>query len=166
MFINSNHQSPMCQQITHNQSLPAIVKEKSKHKPRFPEIAGRTTAECVAICCCCPCSIFSILILLALRLPKGLCRWALRKRMRLQRAEKRAARIGSGIRGSSHIWWSTTAVEGDLDEFAGLSLVMLVGNRWPERSPAADARALEMEVWSEFTCRGFWRSQSGREEDS
>lgn len=154
----------MCQHISLRRSPPAILKAESKRgrQLRFAEIAGGTTAECVAICCCCPCSVFSILVLLALRLPAGLCRRALRKRILLRRAKKRAALVGAGSGGSAQIG-AAAAAEGEPDDFAAMKLVMLVRNEWPELSPEADVR--ELEVWSEFSGGGFWRSPMAAEEE-
>ncbi|KAG0464858.1 hypothetical protein HPP92_019022 [Vanilla planifolia] len=154
--------------IPHRQRRhPAIVSDTSKSRARFAEIAGATTAECVAICCCCPCGLFNLVILAALRLPASLCRRAFRRRLLLRRAKKRTALLGSGSGsgsgGSSNTEWSATEVD-DVADLSGMRFLMFVGDSWPMRSPAAEVLELEEEVWSKFySSGGFWRSLSQRE---
>ncbi|PKA50899.1 hypothetical protein AXF42_Ash007554 [Apostasia shenzhenica] len=147
---------------------PVILRGTSKQSARFAEVAGRTIAECAAICCCCPCGIVNLVILAVVRLPAGLCRRALRKRTLRRSSKKSSALIGStsssgsGTSGSSK---TGSSIDENFPEFCRMGVVMVVGDPWPARSPSTELIQLEKEVWSNFYGCGFWRSPSQREDD-
>ncbi|KAK8918562.1 hypothetical protein KSP39_PZI021178 [Platanthera zijinensis] len=154
---------------------PVILKKSSRKSPCVAEIAGGKTAECAAILCCCPCGLLDLLILAVVRLPAGLCRKALRKRF-LRRRTKRAKLLesssglnsessvgsgsGTGSDGCSSAFGSSS--DDEFAEFAGFrgTVVMVVGDSFPAKSPSAEVIELEEEVWSKFYSSGFWRSPS------
>lgn len=137
---------------------------------RIAEIVGGKTAECAAIFCCCPCGLANLFILAAVRLPAGLCRQAVRKRIMTRRAKKRAELIGpgSGSDGGSGGGSSKAGSPADEDDFGEFSdkrggVMMVYGDRWPVRSPAAEVMELEKEMLAKFYSSGFWRSMSQKD---
>lgn len=135
---------------------PAILGTASKKTVRFAECAGRTTAECAAICCCFPCGLLNLLVLAAVRLPAGICRRVIRKRIVLRRSKKKAAILRAD---SVKARWSVED-ESDSVEFAGMKVVKVVAGSLPWRSPAAEVVEMEEAVWSRFHHSGFWRTPS------
>lgn len=158
---------------------PVILKKSSRKNPCIAEIAGGKTAECAAILCCCPCGLLDLLILAVVRLPAGLCRKALRKRI-LRRRTKKAKLLesssglnsesdsGSGSGAGSDGWSSAFGSSSDDEfvEFTGFrgAVMMVVGDPFPAKSPSAEVIELEEEVWSKFYNSGFWRSPSQKDE--
>ncbi|KAA8550121.1 hypothetical protein F0562_001805 [Nyssa sinensis] len=80
-----------CQSPPVNRSQPLLTPEPSPKddKHRIGEVAGGTAAECAAICCCCPCGLMNLLLLAVYKVPKGLCKKALKKRKRQKVMKKK-----------------------------------------------------------------------------
>lgn len=116
------------------------------------ELAGGATAECAAIWCC-PCGIVNLLVLLAYRLPAGLCRRALRRKRR-QRLIKQGLLNPKGFRLSSRI---------DEMEVQPITLSDLLEVKKPAQEVEMEVAQLEKEMWERFYGAGFWRSPSRRE---
>ncbi|KAG0477095.1 hypothetical protein HPP92_013936 [Vanilla planifolia] len=144
---------------------PVILKGTARTTTRFAEVAGRKTAECAAICCF-PCGIFNLVVLATVRLPAGICRRAARKRILVRRAKKREKAIGSSLRNGGGGSKIGAAAADDFLEFEGVrgTVVMVVGDSWPAKSPSEDVIEFEKEMWSEFYGTGFWRSPSRKDE--
>lgn len=148
---------------------PVILKDPKRKNVRFAEIVGGKMAECAAIFCCCPCGLANLFFLAAVRLPAGLCCQAVQKRILIRRAKKKGKLFDSGPgsnSGCSGGSSSSVSVRDDgFLEFTGAqrSVVMVIGDSWPVRSPTAEVVEFEKEVWSKF-CRGFWRSMSQKDD--
>ncbi|PKU83568.1 uncharacterized protein LOC110106920 [Dendrobium catenatum] len=147
--------------IHQSQCQPVILSKTSKSTGRFAECAGRTTAECAAICCCFPCGLLNLLILAAVRLPAGLCYRCFRKNVILQRSKKKKAFLRSESRcdGSVKPRWSAEDA-GDLVKFSGMKVLASVEDSQATRSPAEEVVEMEEKVWSKFHNSGFWRTPS------
>ncbi|PKA45807.1 hypothetical protein AXF42_Ash018358 [Apostasia shenzhenica] len=145
---------------------PVILRNPVTPSARFAEFAGGKTAECAAICCCFPFGIANLIVLAVVKLPAGLFRQALRKRILVRRGKKKAKLLGSGSSsdsgGSSGSSKRGSSSEGEIDEVSEMSgsVFMVFGDMWPERSPSAEVIELEKEMWSKFYGSGFWRSPS------
>ncbi|KAL3623462.1 hypothetical protein CASFOL_032278 [Castilleja foliolosa] len=120
---------------------------------RFAEVAGRTTAECAAVCCCCPCGLVDLLVMAVYKLPAGICRKALRKKRR-----QRLAKMGLGPprkcgcdENEMHIHAVTPT--------ASMVRAMELSAENPE------VMELDKEMTEMFYGGGFWRSPSRRNED-
>ncbi|XP_020591749.1 uncharacterized protein LOC110032451 [Phalaenopsis equestris] len=161
---------PLVQSPRRSRRKAAILKDPKRKKVRFAEIAGGKVAECAAIFCCCPCGLANLFFLAAVRLPAGLCCRAVQKRILIRRAKKKAKLFESGSgfnRGSSGgSAKSGSVIEDGFVEVAGSqgSVLMVIGDTWPVRSPAAELVEFEKEVWSKFCGRGFWRSSSQKDD--
>lgn len=113
---------------------------------RLAEVAGGTTAECAAVCCCCPCGIVRLVVLTFVWLPAGLCRKAIKKKIR-----KKSLKILEQSR--------------RFDEDSELQLDKLdLEDLWPDKSPSMVVLEAEEEMWSNFYGSGFWRNPSEREQ--
>ncbi|WOK98487.1 hypothetical protein Cni_G07199 [Canna indica] len=128
----------------------AILKERKKQRARFAEMAGETAAECAAICCCCPFGLVNLLVVVAVKLPAGLVRRALRRNSQKKTAIVRP-RVG-------------VFDDDDLIVHRG-SVMALAGNEVtsPVRSPSEEMPELEKVMLAYFYGAGFWRSPSQRE---
>ncbi|PKU79626.1 uncharacterized protein LOC110096576 [Dendrobium catenatum] len=153
-----------------NRQQAAILKDPKRKNVRFAEIAGGKMAECAAIFCCCPCGLANLFFLAAVRLPAGLCCRAVQKRILTRRAKKKAEILESGS-GSNSGCSSGSSKSGSVTddgfvEFTGTqgSVMMVIGNTWPARSPTSEVVEFEKEVWSKFCGRGFWRSLSQKDD--
>ncbi|XP_058106751.1 uncharacterized protein LOC131250149 [Magnolia sinica] len=109
----------------------------------FAEVAGGTTAECAVVVCCCPCTVVDLLVLAVVKLPAGLCRRALRKKVHKRRI---------GLLQPKRFE--------DEDMYVGMCVT---AGTWPEKSPATAVSEMEEEMWNTFFNTGFWRSPSARE---
>lgn len=119
---------------------------------RFAEVAGGTTAECAAIWCC-PCGIVNLIVLVAYKVPFGLCRRALRRKRR-QRLIKKGLLSPKGYRLSSRV---------DEMEVHPMTLSDLLEVNKPAKEVEMEVAQLEKEMWERFYGTGFWRSPSQRE---
>lgn len=130
-----------------------LLKSKSTGSVRFAEVAGGTAAECAAICCCCPCTLVNFLVLVAYRVPAGLCRRALRKKRR-QRLIKQGLMSPRGRK---------LSVTFDEDfQVHPITLRDLIEMRPLELEK--EVAELEKEMFDRFYGAGFWRSPSQRSE--
>ncbi|CAA0818776.1 Unknown protein [Striga hermonthica] len=116
---------------------------------RAAEVAGGAVAECAAVCCCCPCGLANLLVLVAYKVPAGLCRKALRRKRRRKLMEAGPARRTK-----------CGCDEREVGVTSPLSLVTAVSESNPE------LMKLEKEMWDQFYSAGFWRSPSQRSEIS
>lgn len=138
-----------------------LLQSNTSHNSSFAEVAGGTTAECAAIACCCPCVVANMLVLMIYKLPKGLCRKALRMKQRRQKllkeeglllpAKKRSNSTASGCRCGCD-----KMLELELHQF--ISSCADFSSEESERAVAD----LEKEMWDMFYSTGFWRSPSQR----
>ena len=116
------------------------------------EMAGSTAADCAAICCCCPCGLLSLVALVAVKLPAGLCRLFFLRRQ--QRKKKMAIILRTNANQGS-------SPRGGLLEDGEEERVAEEGGRPSENTPAAEVSEME-KMWPQFTTGGFWRSASAR----
>ncbi|XP_074574889.1 uncharacterized protein LOC141831434 [Curcuma longa] len=116
--------------------------EEERRARRLAEAAGETAAECAAICCCFPCCVAKLLVIVAVKLPAGLVRCALRHR----RARARSS-------------WNREATE---RKELGASEDK-PAEAFPARSPSEAMYELENVMRDNFYGAGFWRSLSQRE---
>jgi len=114
------------------------------------ECCGGTTASCAALCLCGPCSVVNLVVLAVYKLPRGLCRRAIRRIRRKRLAKKEFVESGRefGRGGSS--------------QFAVHPLESRDEEEEEEEEDEA-VIALEKEMWSRFYSGGFWRSLSQAE---
>ncbi|CAE6088278.1 unnamed protein product [Arabidopsis arenosa] len=112
------------------------------------ECCGGTTASCAALCLCAPCSVVNLVVLAVYKLPRGLCRRAIRRIRRRRLAKKECLESGElGKVGSSQ--FAVHPLESRDDE--------------EEEEEDEAVIALEKEMWSRFYSGGFWRSLSQAE---
>ncbi|KAL0728533.1 hypothetical protein Bca4012_024626 [Brassica carinata] len=127
------------------------------------EFCGGTTADFAALCCCGPCSVVSLVVLAVYRIPRGLCRRAIR-RLRRRRLAKKENGGGCCEKKLSKVGSSKFAVhpveskddEEDLDKVA-------IELKEEGEEEDEEAVALEKEMWNRFYSGGFWRSLSQAE---
>ncbi|CAI9766420.1 unnamed protein product [Fraxinus pennsylvanica] len=112
----------------------------------FAEVAGGTTAECAAVCCCCPCGLVNLLVLVAYRLPAGLCRKALGRKRRRRLIKK-------GLLPQRQCGCDDTEPQ-----------IQPISGHGVESHSDRDIIELEEEMWENFYSAGFWRSSSRRSE--
>ncbi|KAG2305841.1 hypothetical protein Bca52824_025589 [Brassica carinata] len=142
------------------------------------EFCGGTTASCAAVCCCCPCGLVNLLVLAIYKVPRGICRRALRIRRRRQLVKNRIfpplPADGRVFQNSEFAVHPVDSNEGsdeeeDDDDFLDLKYfgksaaggVTTVEVESDEDDEAV--LALEKEMWNRFYGAGFWRSPSQRE---
>lgn len=138
------------------------------------EFCGGTTASCAAVCCCCPCGLVNLLVLAIYKVPRGICRRALRIRRRKQLVKSRIfpplpadGRVFQNSEFAVHpVDSNDVSDEDDEDDFLDLKYF---GKPAAATELAADEEddeavlALEKEMWNRFYGAGFWRSPSQRE---
>ncbi|KAF8088867.1 hypothetical protein N665_0528s0025 [Sinapis alba] len=151
------------------------------------EFCGGTTASCAAVCCCCPCGLVNLLVLAIYKVPRGICRRALRIRRRKQLVKNRIfpplPTDGKGERMQRVFQNSEFAIhpvdsndvsdeEEDDDDFLDLKYFGKSGGAAAAAGVMTDEEtdeddeavlALEKEMWNRFYGAGFWRSPSQRE---
>ncbi|XP_030512511.1 uncharacterized protein LOC115726669 [Rhodamnia argentea] len=145
-------------------------------RARLAEVAGASSAECVAIWCCCPCAIADFFLLAVYRVPAGLCRRALRKRRRRRLTRQVAFTSKRGVRSGKK---GTSVHDGDGEgnggkgadvENAGPAVITLEELLEMRAAAAAAAEGveegaeMEVEMWRRFSNMGFWRSPSRGDE--
>ncbi|XAR64810.1 hypothetical protein NMG60_11008657 [Bertholletia excelsa] len=120
---------------------------------KVAEVAGGTTAECVAVVCCCPCTVVNLVVLTVYKLPAGICRKALLQHRRRRLMKKGLLPQQSGGFDLSDVQVDSTTVEmwPASDKFT----VETLGSD-------EDVVRLEKEMWDRFYGSGFWRSPSQR----
>ncbi|KAI3417758.1 uncharacterized protein J3R85_014210 [Psidium guajava] len=142
-------------------------------RARLAEVAGVSSAECVAIWCCCPCAIADFFLLAVYRVPAGLCRRALRKRRRRRLTRQIAFTTKRGVRGGMK-GASGRDVDREGDdgdganaENAGSAVITLEELLEMRAAAAAATGGVEegAEMWGRFSNMGFWRSSSRGEEE-
>ncbi|XP_010491196.1 PREDICTED: uncharacterized protein LOC104768832 [Camelina sativa] len=122
------------------------------------ECCGGTTASFAALCLCAPCSVVNLVVLAFYKVPRGICRRAIRRMRRRPSAKKEVLESGGDCDqkklckvGSSH--FAVHPLESKDDEDDGLV---------DEKEDEA-VIALEKEMWNRFHSGGFWRSLSRAE---
>ncbi|KAF3603110.1 hypothetical protein F2Q69_00038718 [Brassica cretica] len=114
------------------------------------EFCGGTTASCAAIWCCCPCGIVNLVVLAVYKVPRGICRRAIRSRRRKQLVKNGILpplpSDGKGER---------------VQKAAAVAAELTTDEETDEEDEAV--LALEKEMWNRFYGAGFWRSPSQRE---
>ena len=143
------------------------------------EFCGGTTASCAAVCCCCPCGLVNLLVLAVYKVPRGICRRALRIRRRKQLVKSRVfpplpadgkQRVFQNSEFAVHpVDSNDVSDEDDDDDFLDLKYfgkpaaggVTMEDEETDEDDEAV--MALEKEMWNRFYGAGFWRSPSQRE---
>ncbi|CAN6465118.1 unnamed protein product [Victoria cruziana] len=129
-----------------------LLKKEPPACAHFPEVAGGTTAECVAVCCCCPCGLVNLLVLAMVRLPLGLCRKALKKKKRRRiSGKKRPGMLQERKR-----------EEPVLSQVHPEPPVPAAPVALPEQLPKTDVSMMDDEAWVKLYT-GFWRNPSERE---
>ncbi|KAK8968895.1 hypothetical protein KSP40_PGU003295 [Platanthera guangdongensis] len=128
---------------------PLILKERTKASKRVAEVAGGTTAECLAVVCCCPCGLVNLIVLAVVKIPVAIYRRAVRKRKKCRRAE------GAAV--------NNIAVAQDIDIAGAYPAAAETGLPLTVKSPAAEVSEMEKVMWSQIFGTGFWRSPSQRE---
>ncbi|KAG2318000.1 hypothetical protein Bca52824_021122 [Brassica carinata] len=148
------------------------------------EFCGGTTASCAAVWCCCPCGIVNLLVLAVYRVPRGICRRALRSHRRKQLVKNgvlpplpsdgKGERVQRVFQNSEFAIFPLDSNEvSEEEEEDGFFDPKYFG-----KPPAVAAEltkdgetdgedeavlALEKEMWKRFYGAGFWRSPSQRE---
>lgn len=127
---------------------PMVLREPTpvKSSARVAEMVGGTAAGCAAVCCCCPCTVLDFVVLAVVKVPRGLCKRAMRARRR-KIAAKRKKEMG------------VSDEEGKERLEVEVAQVMAV-----ERASPEEVAKMEMEVWAPFYGAGFWRSPSQKDE--
>ncbi|CAA6662829.1 unnamed protein product [Spirodela intermedia] len=110
-------------------------------------MAGKTAADCAAVCCCCPCGLLGLMVLVMVKLPAGLCRRSFLQRQQMKKKRKMKT---SMYRGGS----SGGGLLGGEGEMAAAG----AGEQPGENSPSAEVSKMEKEMRAQFTAGGFWRS--------
>ena len=90
-----------------NRGQPLLSK-KGKERRRIAEEVGRTTVECVAICCCCSCSLVNLVILTLYKVLASLCKKAWKWR-RLLKMKKKAFILHNNS-GASWLRWKSSVL--------------------------------------------------------
>ena len=102
-----------------NRGQPLLSK-KGKERRRIAEEVGRTTAECVAICCCCSCSLVNLVILTLYKVLASLCKKAWKWR-RLLKMKKKAFILHNNSGGSWLRWRSSVLM---------ISMIIIISRWW------------------------------------
>ncbi|OAY47295.1 uncharacterized protein LOC110617891 [Manihot esculenta] len=148
---NSKTRSPLAEKPSETTTKMSNTKTKGENRgdksiiKRCGEVAGGTTAECVAVCCCCPCALMNFLVLTIYKMPACLCRKA-RKRHRKRKHDSLLVHTVSKDSCKEELMEKQKAGVGIHDG--------------GESDTGADE--LEKEMWYRFYATGFWRSPSHR----
>ncbi|KAL0708098.1 hypothetical protein Bca4012_074524 [Brassica carinata] len=139
------------------------------------EFCGGTTASCAAVCCCCPCGLVNLLVLAVYKVPRGICRRALRIRRRKHLVKNRIlpplptnGRVFQNSEFAIHPVDSNDVSDEDDDDFLdlkyfGKSAAAGLATDYETDEDDEAVLALEKEMWNRFYGAGFWRSPSQRE---
>lgn len=139
------------------------------------EFCGGTTASCAAVCCCCPCGLVNLLVLAVYKVPRGICRRALRIRRRKHLVKNRIlpplpanGRVFQNSEFAIHPVDSNDVSDEDDDDFLdlkyfGKSAAAGLTTDYETDEDDEAVLALEKEMWNRFYGAGFWRSPSQRE---
>lgn len=131
------------------------------------ECCGGTTASCAALCLCGPCSVVNLVVLAVYKVPRGLCRRAIRRMRRRRLAKKELLESGDCEKKLSKVGSSQFAVHPleSKDEDGLHKTVSTMGLTEEEEEEEEDEAviALENEMWNRFYSGGFWRSLSQAE---
>ncbi|AAF02136.1 unknown protein [Arabidopsis thaliana] len=172
-----------------NRRQPLLQRSLSSPSPRAScggstpaEFCGGTTASCAAVWCCCPCGLVNLLVLAIYKVPKGICRRAIRSRRRKQLVKngilpplptdgknERMQRVFQNSEFAIHPLDSDDVSDDeDDDNFLDLKYIgksVATGFTTEEETDEDDEAvlALEKEMWNRFYGAGFWRSPSQRE---
>ncbi|XP_051150304.1 uncharacterized protein LOC127264802 [Andrographis paniculata] len=128
-----------------------LLEKSSPRRLTVAEFAGGTTAECAAVACCCPFGLANFLVLMAYKVPAGLCRKALRR--------KRHRRLlKQGLLQPRRLPFTC-----DETLFHVRPISSPLGEMDTREEEVIE---LEKEMWDRFYGAGFWRSPSQRSEIS
>ncbi|KAG2310113.1 hypothetical protein Bca52824_021670 [Brassica carinata] len=126
------------------------------------EFCGGTAADFAALCCCGPCSVVSLVVLAVYRIPRGLCRRAIRRMRRRRLAKKENGDSKLSKVGSSKFAVHPVESKDDEEDLDKLAIELKEEGEEKEEGEGEDeeAVALEKEMWNRFYNSGFWRSLS------
>ncbi|XP_022753723.1 uncharacterized protein LOC111302053 [Durio zibethinus] len=143
---------------------PTLTRKKPCLSPEDPktarkgnklgEVVGRTTAECVAVCCCCPCSVMELLVLGLYKVPTALCKkaWKMTKPHCMTKKNP-------GLLGQANDQPTLKELEAELDRMVGKG----IQGGEDQDDGCKGAADLDKEMWDRFYGTGFWRSPSQRD---
>lgn len=136
----------------------------SSTSSRLAEVAGGTTADCVAVWCCCPCTVVNLVVLVVYKVPAGICKKALKMRRKRRMQKKGILPLPSFPNSSSQGKCRCSDLVGFEPETKEITVVVM------DRSCSdsdiimdKDFLQLEENMWDRFYATGFWRSPSQRE---
>ncbi|EXB39674.1 hypothetical protein L484_017152 [Morus notabilis] len=141
--------------------LPEKSAANGRDRRRIGEVAGRTAAECTAVCCCCPCTVVNLLVLALYKVPVGICRraWA-KRRMRRQLLAKRNGLLQQRPAGPDACRSTVEELEAELRR---VKEGKIDGGNGGGDAAFGAVDFPEEEMWDRFYNTGFWRSPSQRE---
>ncbi|XP_056856896.1 uncharacterized protein LOC130506288 [Raphanus sativus] len=177
---------------SHHRIHPLLQRSLSSPSPNATcggstpaEFCGGTTASCAAVWCCCPCGIVNLVVLAVYKVPRGICRRAIRSHRRKQlvkngvlpplppsdgKGERMMQRVFQNSEFAIFPLDSTDVSEEEEDDFFdpkyfGRSPAVAAELTTDEETDEEDEAvlALEKEMWNRFYGAGFWRSPSQRE---
>ncbi|KFK38537.1 hypothetical protein AALP_AA3G126800 [Arabis alpina] len=184
----SDYNTPSSSPSRSHRRQPLLQRSLSTPSPRATcggstpaEFCGGTTASCAAVWCCCPCGLVNLLVLAIYKVPKGICRRALRNRRRkhlvkngmlpplpIDGKTERIQRVFQNSEFAIHPLDSNDVSDDDDDDdfldlkYIGKSTTAAKEEEIGDDDDAA-VLALEKEMWNRFYGAGFWRSPSQRE---
>ncbi|XP_031477440.1 uncharacterized protein LOC116248659 [Nymphaea colorata] len=130
----------------------SLLKKEPPACAHFAEVAGGTTAECVAVCCCCPCGLVNLLVLAVVKLPVGLCRRALKKKKKRRITGKKKPGLLQERKREDLV----------LSQVHPVPPKSSVPGALPHQLPKTDVSPMDDEAWVKLYT-GFWRNPSERE---
>ncbi|CAN8259715.1 unnamed protein product [Cochlearia groenlandica] len=174
---------------------PLLQRSLSSPSPRATcggstpaEFCGGTTASCAAVWCCCPCGLVNLFVLAVYKVPRGICRRAIRHRRRKHLVKngmlpplpsdgkiERMQRVFQNSEFAIHPLDSNDVSDDDDDDedfldlkYTGKSKSAAAASGLTTTDEETDeddeaVLALEKEMWNRFYGAGFWRSPSQRE---
>lgn len=177
---------------SHHRIHPLLQRSLSSPSPNATcggstpaEFCGGTTASCAAVWCCCPCGIVNLVVLAVYKVPRGICRRAIRSHRRKQlvkngvlpplppsdgKGERMMQRVFQNSEFAIFPLDSNDVSEEEEDDFFdpkyfGRSPAVAAELTTDEETDEEDEAvlALEKEMWNRFYGAGFWRSPSQRE---
>lgn len=147
--------------------------------PECHELAGRTTAECLAILCCCPLCIIDFTILTTCKIPVGLCRKILRKKRlssSLKRSNKNKQNIKKKKSGNEKdvvikkdgeddffcIEFSAPRIAVNDRQVVDAAKAVVESSVWPGFQPSPEMTNMDEQMRNMFFSTGFFRSMSNK----
>ncbi|XP_057545795.1 uncharacterized protein LOC130824796 [Amaranthus tricolor] len=135
----------------------------SSNPKRIAEVAGGVTADCATVWCCFPYTAANLLTLVMFKMPKRLCRKALKRHRRRELAKKGLFPLHHDptniVSEEYKFKWGIPELERTIKIIReGQEVTFLIGG---SKIMDEDLVRLENEMASKFT--GFWRTHSQRE---